>query len=108
LVVYLVTTLKKLRNNFKEKIETGVNIEGYQTEPCKVKVLDDNLFSITLTEGKKHQIRRMCVALFQEVTDLKRVRIMNIKLGKMRPKEVRKMEGKELEDFLKETLKVHN
>ena len=60
---YIVSTKESLSPNFKERIEPGVNIEGYKTKPCKVKILGDKQFSIVLTEGKKHQIRRMCSAL---------------------------------------------
>ena len=97
---YVVKTLNKLRTSFKEKMESGVNIEDYITKKCSVKIVDDSAFKITLTEGKKHQIRRMCSALFQEVADLKRIRIMNIKLGAVKDNTVRKIEGKELETFL--------
>lgn len=98
---YIVKVNSKLRNNFKEKMEAGVNIEGYVTDPCKVNILDDTTFSVTLTEGKKHQIRRMCSALFSEVKDLKRVRIMNIKLGNVSPNSYREIKGEELNTFLK-------
>lgn len=98
---YLVKVHEKLRNNFKEKMEGGVNIEGYITEPCKVNIIDETTFSITLTEGKKHQIRRMCANLFSEVKDLKRIRIMNIELGKLAPNSYREINGEELKTFLK-------
>jgi 23S rRNA pseudouridine2604 synthase len=98
---YTVKTLGKLRNNFKEKMEAGVNIEGYITAPCKVRILGEDTFSVTLTEGKKHQIRRMCSALFAEVKDLKRVRIMNISLGALAPNSYREIKGEELKIFLK-------
>lgn len=98
---YLVKVKDKLRSSFKDKMEKGVNIEGYVTEPCKVTIIDESTFSIILTEGKKHQIRRMCVSLFQEVKDLKRVRIMNINLGKVAPNSYRKIDGDELNTFLK-------
>lgn len=97
---YVVRTKEKLRSNFKTKMETGVNIEGYQTKKCKVKILNENTFRITLTEGKKHQIRRMCSALFQEVAELTRERIMNIKLGNLKSGGLREIKGKELETFL--------
>ena len=76
-------------------------VEGYMTKPCKVKILNENTFRVTLTEGKKHQIRRMCSALFQEVADLKRERIMNIKLGNLKPNALREIKGEELTAFLK-------
>jgi 23S rRNA pseudouridine2604 synthase len=101
---YLVRTLNKLRSNFKTKMEAGVNIEGYVTKPCKVKILNDFEFRIILTEGKKHQIRRMCANLFQEIADLKRERIMNIKLGNLKPNAAREIKGEELKTFLKSLL----
>lgn len=101
---YVVKTKEKLRSNFKQKMEAGVNIEGYKTKPCKVQILNDSTFRITLTEGKKHQIRRMCSALFQEVADLKRERIMNIKLGNLKPNVLREIKGVELSTFLNQVL----
>ena len=98
---YLVTTKESLTFNFKERMERGVDIEGYITKPCKVQTLGDKKFSIVLTEGKKHQIRRMCVALGCVVSDLERKRIMNIQLGKLKPGEHRELKGEELAVFLK-------
>jgi 23S rRNA pseudouridine2604 synthase len=97
---YVVRTSNKLRSNFKQKMEAGVNIEGYVTKPCKIKILSDFTFKIILTEGKKHQIRRMCANLFQEIADLKRERIMNIKLGNLKPNTLREIKGEELATFL--------
>ncbi len=97
---YEVRVKDRLRSSFKEKMEKGVNIEGYKTKPCKVEIKDTDKFRISLTEGKKHQIRRMCVALFQEVVDLKRIRIMNIKLGDLKQNQVREITGPELKKFL--------
>jgi len=104
---YVVRTLNKLRSSFKKNMEAGVKIEGsprdgdgYLTKKCTVKIMDEFTFRITLTEGKKHQIRRMCSALFQEVADLKRERIMNIKLGNLKPNALREIKGEELATFL--------
>ena len=101
---YVVKTKEKLRGNFKEKMEAGVKIENYKTKPCKVTIVNENTFKVILTEGKKHQIRRMCSALFQEVADLKRTRILNITLGNLKPKTLKKIEGKELITFLDQVL----
>ncbi len=102
---YTVKTSNKLRSNFKEKMEKGVDIEGYITRPAKVEIVNDHTFKIILTEGKKHQIRRMCSAMRQEVADLKRIRVMNILLGNLKQNQVREIKGKELETFLKQVLK---
>ena len=73
---YDVTTKKPLRSSFKEKMEAGVDIEGYMTQPAKVEIVAQDRFRVTLTEGKTHQVRRMVVALFNEVKSLKRASIM--------------------------------
>lgn len=98
---YVVSATNKISPSFKNKLESGVNIGGYKTKKCKVAGLSSHVFKITLTEGKKHQIRRMCSALKNDVTDLKRIRIMNIHLGNLPIGAYRKIEGKELIDFLK-------
>ncbi len=98
---YVVRTSRPLRANFKEHMEKGVRIEDDMTKPAKVQIMGERTFSIILTEGKRHQIRRMVVAMHNDVETLKRVRVMNIMLGKLPPGAVRKIEGKELETFLK-------
>ncbi len=97
---YQVTTKHPLRSNFKEKMQNGVNIEGYVTKKCKVEIQGAKLFEITLTEGKTHQIRRMCVALFNEVVDLKRVSVMNVPLSNIPSGSVREIKGAELSTLL--------
>ena len=102
---YVVKTSNKLRSNFKQKMENGVNIEGYVTKKCKVTIVNDFTFKVILTEGKKHQIRRMCSALFQEIADLKRERVMNIKLAKLKPNTFREIKDEELATFLNSIFK---
>jgi len=97
---YDVHTKKNLRSSFKEKMEAGVDIEGYITKPTKIEVLGEDRFRVTLTEGKTHQIRRMVVALFNEVKSLKRTSIMGIRLGPVKLGGFRVIEGKELTKFL--------
>ncbi len=95
---------KPLNENFDVKMSRGVPLEDFTTKPCKVKLDDekDDAFKITLTEGKKHQIRRMCTYFDYEVRSLKRIRILNIKLGNLRPGEFREILGTDLVKFLKE------
>jgi len=101
---YEVTVDKPISKMFTKLMTIGVDIEGYRTKPTTVTTLprSDKRFLLTLTEGKKHQIRRMCAALGYQVQDLKRVRIMNIELGTLKPNQYRKISGPELKTFLKE------
>lgn len=98
---YIVKTKERLRDSFKANMEGGLDIEGDHTKPAKVRILGNSTFSIVLTEGKKHQIRRMVVALFNEVVTLQRVRVMNVMLGTLKPGAFRAIEGDELTVFLK-------
>ncbi len=97
---YVVKTLEPLRESTARKLSAGLRIEEDFTKPARVKQLGPNAFSITLTEGKRHQIRRMCAALGLSVLDLKRTRIMNINLGKLKEGEHRYLAGGELSEFL--------
>lgn len=98
---YLVRVNKPIEKHFLKHLGTGIDIEGYKTKPAKVKQTTEKSFNIVLTEGKKHQIRRMCAAFGYVTNDLKRVRIMNIKLGNLKEGQWRKIEGIELKEFLK-------
>ena len=97
---YRVQTLDPLREGFKKAMEAGVNIEGYVTKRCSVRKTGPKSFVITLTEGKKHQIRRMVTVLHNQVTALERTRILNIKLGNLAPGKWRAIEGAELANLL--------
>ena len=99
---YAVKVNKPIKNIFLKIMANGVQLEEFKTKPCIISKKDDFAFNIILTEGKKHQIRRMCDNLGWGVVDLKRVRIMNIKLGSLGAGQQRKIQGKELEGFLKE------
>ena len=99
---YDVLVDKNLTGMFRRAMEAGVDIEGYRTKPATIKANPKNekRFSLILKEGKKHQIRRMCAALGYQIQTLKRVRIMNVELGKLKPNQYRKLAGEELQAFL--------
>lgn len=97
---YTVEVDKRITKEFMDKMEQGVNIEGYKTKPAQLSKIDSRSFRLVLTEGKKHQIRRMCAALGYQVQDLKRTRIMNLRLGKLKPGAHKEVTGLELVTFL--------
>jgi 23S rRNA pseudouridine2604 synthase len=99
---YVVRVDKHMTGDFFDKMENGVQIEEYFTKPAKIKKLSPMNFSLVLTEGKKHQIRRMCAALGYTVLDLQRVRFMNIPLGELPEGEYRKMTSEEKDILLKD------
>jgi 23S rRNA pseudouridine2604 synthase len=101
---YEVTVDKEINSPFLKRMESGVDIEGYTTKPAKAELVSSGnkkKFSLTITEGKKHQIRRMCAALGYQVQSLKRKRIANIELKNLKPNQYRKIAGPEQQEFLK-------
>ena len=101
---YTIEVDKKVSSLFTHLMAHGVDIEGYVTKPARVipSPKNDRKFNVIITEGKKHQIRRMCAALGYQVQALKRVRIANIAIGALKPNQYRKINGDELQLFLKE------
>ena len=85
-----------MSDTFIRHLERGILIETYKTKPAKARRAGETLFRITLSEGKKHQIRRMCTAEGYQVLQLTRVRIMNITLGDLKEGAYRDIAGTEL------------
>ena len=105
---YVVKVEPNFSDKFIELMSNGVHFDGFISKKCRVWPASTqggcnskNTFHIVLTEGKKHQIRRMCEALHHNVTNLKRIRIMNIELDKTPLGEFREIKGGELNEFLK-------
>ncbi len=98
---YVVRVTPAFNDNFITAMGNGVAFDGFVSKNCKVVRKTKDTFHITLTEGKKRQIRRMAEALHHEVIDLKRIRILNIELEKIPLGAYREITGDEREEFLK-------
>ena len=99
---YLVTVDKGIDKAFVEKMSSGVRILNTTTRPCTVEKVSKFRFRIILTQGLNRQIRRMCEALGYRVTELIRVRVMNISLNGLEIGLWRRIEGEEYEELLRE------
>ncbi|MFU8793468.1 MAG: pseudouridine synthase [Acholeplasmataceae bacterium] len=77
---YVVTVNKNITQSFLNAMASGIEILDTITQPCILRKVSNKTFHIILTQGLNRQIRRMCQALDYEVTDLKRIRVMHIKL----------------------------
>lgn len=88
---YLVTVDKLLTGDFLKAMGEGVPILDTITRPCEIEAIGKREFRIILTQGMNRQIRRMCEYLGYQVRTLKRVRIMNIRLGNLKTGDYRKV-----------------
>ena len=98
---YEVTIDRPVTRAFVEKMMAGVPILDTVTLPCRVRKTGERSFNIILVQGLNRQIRRMCEALGCNVTHLRRVRLMNLKLGGMRPVEWRELTEAEVRALTK-------
>ncbi len=96
---YIVTVNKEITVEFLKKMSSGIPILDTVTKPCVINQIDKYTFRIILTQGLNRQIRRMCEYLDYRVTNLRRIRIMNIQLGRLKTGDFRNVTDKEIEDL---------
>jgi 23S rRNA pseudouridine2604 synthase len=98
---YFVRVDEVVRPGFLQKLSEGIALEdGIRTKPARTKRMGERSFSIVLTEGKRHEIRRMCAAFRYRVLELCRTRVMNIRLGTLKIGEGREFTAAERARFL--------
>lgn len=80
---YEVVTDRPFTDRFLKDLAEGVYLKELDTKtrPCRTERLGKRKFRIVLTQGLNRQIRRMCQALGFQAREIKRVRIMNIRLN---------------------------
>ena len=84
-----------------EMLSKGILIDGRKTWPAKVRVLTvggrETTMQITIHEGRKRQVRKMCEAIGHPVLKLKRVAYGKLKLGDLAPGKFRFLSNKDLQ-----------
>ena len=97
---YLVGVNKPVNDVFLRAMARGVRIHRQVTLPCKVSKLAKYGFRIVLTQGLNRQIRLMAEVLGYKVVQLRRTRIVNVKLGTLKPGVWRNLSDSELSGLL--------
>lgn len=80
-----------------EALRSGVRLDDGPTLPAGVELLNERMLRITLREGRKRQVRRMCEAVDHPVVSLRRVKLGPLDVGRLRPGEWRLLEAAEIE-----------
>ena len=86
------------------KLVSGIVLDDGPTLPVAISVLDPHRFSITLKEGRKHQIRRMANYVSLTIVKLIRVQIGSFKLGNLAEGEFKILLPSEVKLLTTETL----
>ena len=105
---YEVAIDKPVTAEFVNRMMSGVPILDTVTLPCRVRKTGPYTFNIVLVQGLNRQIRRMCQALGANVTHLRRVRLMNLRLGNMKPGQWRELTVQEQRALLDEIAGYEN
>lgn len=101
--VYAFESKEPLSEGDIALLESGVDIGGYKTKPCTIKMSDETHGHITLTEGKYHQIKRMLEAVDNKIIYLERISFGGIMLDSSLARgEWRYLTDNELNILLKE------
>lgn len=83
-------------------LEKGVQIEigheEYRTRPCRIKIVGEKEIYISISEGKKRQIRKMFEAIGNKVVYLRRVSIGGLQLGNLKVGEIKPITKDEIKE----------
>ena len=92
--VYKVLVREQVSDAQLIRMQQGIKLDNILTRPAETRRLSRTSFLITLREGRKHQIRRMCDACKLTIISLERVGIGTLtplgskKVRKLTPEEV--------------------
>ena len=82
---YLVRVKGTLSEEGLRLLNHGLSLDGEKLRPAKVEWQNEDQLRFVLQQGKKRQIRRMCELVGLRVTGLKRIRMGQVKLGRLPP-----------------------
>jgi 23S rRNA pseudouridine2605 synthase len=78
-------------------LRSGVELEDGTTAPAEVLRVSRATLELTIHEGRKRQIKRMCEQVGYPVRRLQRIRFGALELGQLRPGEYRRLHPAEVE-----------
>ena len=79
-----------------ERLRGGVRLEDGTTSAAQIQKLGERELEVTISEGRKRQVRRMAEAVGNEVEALTRIRIGSLELGGLRRGDARLLEEREV------------
>jgi len=80
---YRVTVKHRISDAELRELQKGVRLDDGMTAPADVQRIGERSFDITIREGRNRQIRRMAEAVGNEVSELQRISIGHLRLGKL-------------------------
>ncbi len=105
--VYQATVRGEMKRETADRLEKGVHLDDGVTAPCTVRILSSgprmSEVELTLHEGRKREVKRMCAHVGHPVRKLRRIAFGAIPLGKLQPGQWRKLTAAEVHGLYKIT-----
>lgn len=79
------------------RLAEGLELEDGRTAPATARLLAPSRLELTIHEGRKHQVKRMCEAVGHRVTRLQRSRYAGLDVEGLAPGEWRELTPEEVE-----------
>jgi 23S rRNA pseudouridine2605 synthase len=83
-------------------LRAGVQLDDGRTAPALVRRLGPASLELTIHEGRKRQVKRMCEAVGHPVRRLERVAIGGLTLGRLKPGTFRRLSDDEVAALLED------
>lgn len=97
---YVVTVAEQIPADVPDRLRAGVVDDGQRLRAADATITEPRTLTVILTEGKKHQVRRLCRGVGLTVRRLVRTRIMDVHLGSLPVGDSRHLRGMALRAFL--------
>lgn len=79
------------------QLREGVELDDGRTAPARARQVRPGVLELTIREGRKRQVRRMCEAVGHRVVELRRVAFGPLRLGDLREGSHRRLTAAEVE-----------
>ncbi len=79
-----------------QRLRSGVELDDGSTAPAQARLIGSDTIELTIREGRKRQVKRMCQAVGHPVLGLERIRFGPLELGSLKPGRIRKLSRDEV------------
>jgi 23S rRNA pseudouridine2605 synthase len=86
-----------VRESALRRLRQGVELDDGPTQPAKARRIESDLIELTIKEGRKRQVRRMCEAIGHPVVELSRIAFGPLRLDELKPGRHRRLTAAEVE-----------
>ncbi len=104
---YLVKLKGRIPQEAMASLRKGPILDGKKRKPVQIKLLhykdEKTWVSVCLSEGIKHQIKKMFLAAGYPVLKIKRIRVGSVDLGELEPGQSRRLGAQEVATLLEQS-----